>query len=58
MINWFRELHWTPDYDGKLSGDFVHLSLQTWVPFYQWKNVNPVLASLAQLMKIKKNSKK
>jgi len=32
--------------------------LQNWVPFYQWKNVNPALASLAQLIKIKKNSQK
>ncbi len=58
VINWARELHWTPDFDGKLSGEFVRISLQTWVPFYQWKNVNPALASLAQLMKIKKNSPK
>jgi len=51
-------MHWTPEIDGKLSGEFVRISLQTWIPFYHWKNVNPSLASLAQLMKIKKNSKK
>jgi len=50
-------MHWTPELDGKLSGEFVQNSLQAWIPFYQWKNVNPALALLAQLMKIKKNSK-
>jgi len=36
----------------------VQLSLQTWVAFYEWKNVNPALTSLSQLMKIKKKSQK
>jgi len=58
VINWSRELHWTLDYDRKLSGEFVQISLQTWVPFFQWKNVNPALASLAQLMELKTSSKK
>jgi len=58
IINWSRELHWTHDYYGKLSSEFVQLSLQTWVAFYEWKNVNPALTSLSQLMKIKKKSQK
>jgi len=30
--------------------------LESWIPFYQWKNVNMALASLSQLMSSKKNS--
>ena len=36
------------------SPQFVHLSLQSWIPHYLWKHVNPSLASLGQIMSIKK----
>jgi len=55
MINW--SMQWTPELDGKLSGEFVCNSLLTWIPFYHWKSVNPALTLLSQLKKIKKNSK-
>jgi len=32
----------------------VQLCIQSWVPHYLWKDVNPALASLAQIMSIKK----
>jgi len=51
-------MNWIPDPNAKHSAEFVHLSLQSWIPRYQWKNVNPSLASLAQVMGILKNSSK
>jgi len=48
-------LHWIADSSNQ-KPEFVHLCLQSWIPFYQWKNINTALASLSQLMSSKKNS--
>jgi len=57
VINWNYELHWTAD-SSICKAEFVHLCLQSWIPHYQWRNVNNTVASLSQLMSIKKNSGK
>jgi len=52
-------MQWTADHSSsKHSAEFVHICLQTWIPNYQWKNVNLALASLGQLMALKKNAEK
>jgi len=50
-------MDWTADCTNP-SPQFVRLSLQSWVPQYLWKHVNPSLASLGQIMSIKKNQTK
>jgi len=56
---WLHVMQWTADYSSaKHSAEFVCICLQTWIPNYQWKNVNPALASLGQLMALKKNASK
>jgi len=57
VINWASELHWTAD-SSICKAQFVCLSLQSWIPHYQWKNVNSTVALLSQLMGIKKNAGK
>jgi len=52
VINWANVMNWIADPNAKHSAEFVCLSLQSWIPRYQWKNVNPSLASLAQVMGI------
>jgi len=54
---WANQMQWTADCsETKHSAEFVRHCLQSWIPPYQWKNVNPSLASLGQLMAIKKNA--
>jgi len=54
---WVHVMHWTAiNSDEKTSLEFVRICLQMWIPFYQWKNVNTLLASLGQLMAIKRNA--
>jgi len=48
-------LHWLAD-SSNHKPEFVRFCLESWIPFYQWKNVNTALASLSQLMSSKKNS--
>jgi len=48
-------LHWIAD-SSNHKPEFVQFCLESWIPFYQWKNVNMALASLSQLMSSKKNS--
>jgi len=55
VINWATELHWIAD-SSNHKPEFVHLCLESWVLFYQWKNINNALAFLLQLMSSKKNS--
>jgi len=50
-------MDWTADCTNA-SPQFVRLSLQSWVPQYLWEHVNPSLASLGQIMSIKKNQSK
>jgi len=50
-------MDWTADCT-IASPQFVRLSLQSWVPHYMWQHVNPSLASLGQIMSIKKNQTK
>jgi len=57
VINWASELHWTAD-SSICKAEFVHLCLQSWIPHYQWRNVNNTVASLSQLMSTKKNAGK
>ncbi len=53
VINWASELHWIADSSNQKPEFFV--CLQSWIRFYQWKNINTALASLSQLMSSKKN---
>jgi len=46
-------MDWTADSANK-NPQFVRLSLQSWIPHYLWEHVNPSLASLGQIMSIKK----
>jgi len=48
-------LHWIADASNH-KPEFVRLCLQSWIPYYHWKNVNTALASLSQLMSSRKNS--
>jgi len=57
VINWACQLEWTADSVND-KAEFVHQSLESWVPHYLWKDVNPALASLAQIMSIQKNHSK
>ena len=50
-------MDWTVDSANK-NPQFVRLSLQSWIPHYLWEHVNPSLASLGQIMSIKKNQSK
>jgi len=49
-------MDWTADCTNA-SPQFVRLLLQSWIPHYLWKHVNPSLASLGQIMSIKKATK-
>jgi len=51
VINWACQLEWTADYVND-KAEFVRQCLESWVPHYLWKDVNPALASLAQIMSI------
>ena len=50
-------MDWTADCTNT-SPEFVRMLLQTWIPHYLWKHVNPSLASLGQIMSILKNQPK
>jgi len=47
-------MNWIADPNAKHSAEFVCLSLQSWIPRYQGENMNPSLASLAQVMVLKR----
>jgi len=47
-------MDWTADSENE-KAEFVRLCIESWVPQYLWKDVNPALASLAQIMLIEKS---
>ncbi len=54
IIHLACQMDWTADSENKKT-EFVQLCIESWVPQYLWKDVNPGLASLAQIMSIKKS---
>jgi len=43
VMYWVHAMNWAATFD-KPSPEFIQICLQTWIPFYQVKNVNLVLA--------------